>query len=319
MSSQVLIGDALATLKTLPGQSAQTCITSPPYFNLRDYGVPGQLGLEQTPEEFVRKIVDVFREVRRVLKNDGTVWLNLGDSYDNRKCLLGMPWRVAIALQADGWLLRQDIIWSKPNPMPESVRDRCTKSHEYVFLLAKQPKYYFDAEAIKEPRVQAESARDFRGGSYVNGETDNGVLGKRKTVGNTRVEASADPQFPFGKRNKRSVWTIASTPFKQAHFATFPPELLKPMVLAGSKPGDTVLDPFCGAGTTGLVATRHGRHFVGLELNADYVAMSLARIARAAPAVAGTAVRRKRAASEQRPKDTNPLQLTLAAFDGPLH
>jgi len=315
MSSQVLIGDALATLKTLSGQSAQTCITSPPYFNHRDYGVPGQLGLEQTPEQFVRKIVDVFREVRRVLKDNGTLWLNLGDSYDNRKSLLGIPWRVAFALQADGWLLRQDIIWNKPNPMPESVRDRCTKAHEYVFLLAKQPKYYFDAGAIKEPRVQAESARGFRGGSYVNGETDNSTLGKRKTVGNTRVEASADPLFPYGKRNKHSVWTVTPAPFKSAHFATFPPALIEPMVLAGSKPGDTVLDPFCGAGTTGLVASQHGRNFVGIELNADYAAMSEVRIARAVPALPGTMGPRKSVAGMRSPMCTNHLQLTFAAFE----
>lgn len=318
MSSQVLIGDALATLKMLPSQLAQTCVTSPPYFNLRDYGVPGQLGLEQTPEEFVRKIVEVFREVRRVLKDNGTLWLNLGDSYDNRKCLLGMPWRVAFALQSDGWLLRQDIIWNKPNPMPESVRDRCTKAHEYIFLLAKQPRYYFDAEAIKEPRVQAENARGFRGGSYLNGETDNSTLGKRKTVGNTRVEASADPLFPYGKRNKHTVWTVTPAPFKGAHFATFPPALIEPMVLAGTRPGDTVLDPFSGAGTTGLVATQHGRNFVGIELNAEYAAMSEARIAAAASTLAGAAGHRRSTAGVRRSTYTDPLQLTLAAFEGPL-
>ena len=314
MSWQILIGDALTTLKSLPNKSIQTCITSPPYFNLRDYGVSGQLGLEPTSQEYVRKIVDVFLEVRRILNDDGTLWLNLGDSYDERKSLRGIPWRVAFALQDNGWLLRQDIVWNKPNPMPESANDRCTRAHEYIFLLAKQPKYHFDAASIREPRVQAENARGFRGGSYANGDTDNSVLGKRKNTGNDRVSMSADPEFPYGKRNKRSVWTVTSTPFKACHFSTFPPTLIVPMVLAGTKPGDTVLDPFCGAGTTGLVAAQLGRNFVGIELNPKYAVMSATRISTTALMRPKIAAARKRVTAVPRSKASSPLQLSFSAF-----
>ena len=292
----------------LPDRSVHTCITSPPYFGLRDYGHDGQIGLEQTPDEFVAKLVEVFREVRRVLRDDGTLWLNLGDTYaanrggttppaqtvaggvggkggqkerrgqadgynPTRDCtryglkhkdLIGIPWRVAFALQADGWYLRQDIIWHKPNPMPESVRDRCTKAHEYVFLLSKSEKYYFDVEAIKEPAVQAGRVRlDRMGGNkYVEGVKHS----------NGSVFTGSDT------RNKRSVWTVTTKPFKGAHFATFPPDLIEPCVLAGCPAGGTVFDPFGGAGTTGLVAQRHGRSAILCELNPEYAEMARQRI-----------------------------------------
>ena len=251
----VLIGDCLDTLKTLPDQSVHTCVTSPPYFGLRDYGQDGQIGLEPTPEEFVTALVAVFREVRRVLRDDGTVWLNLGDSYSNGgrtwrapdkkhggrameqrpedgmkpKDLLGIPWRVAFALQADGWYLRQDIIWHKPNPMPESVRDRCTKAHEYIFLLSKGPRYYYDAEAVKEP-VQSNkgNGKTFRGGgSYTGGNSfNNHAVKARETHGNS-------PNLT-GTRNRRSVWDVSTKPYAGAHFATFPPDLIEPCILAGA-------------------------------------------------------------------------------------
>jgi len=296
MTVQILVGDVRQTLSTLPEKSVQCCVTSPPYFGLRDYGVDGQIGLEQTPDEFVAQLVAVFREVRRVLRDDGTLWLNLGDTYaaggmgagsgkqlTNRgtsvgghmdkprkapeglkpKDLIGIPWRVAFALQADGWYLRQDIIWHKPNPMPESVRDRCTKAHEYVFLLSKSERYYFDAEAIKEPAVC----------DRMRGPAEH--PDKKSTNGNAGL-GRREPQ-PF--RNRRSVWTVATKPFKGAHFATFPPDLIEPCVLAGCPAGGAVLDPFGGAGTTGLVADRLGRDAILLELNPEYAAMAEARIA----------------------------------------
>jgi len=298
---QILNGDCRDVLKTLPDQSVHTCVTSPPYFGLRDYGHAGQMGLEPTPDEFVSELVNVFREVRRVLRDDGTLWLNLGDSYagsgkgrngdgspnfDSQskqatsigtiignliksktpdckpKDLIGIPWRVAFALQADGWFLRQDIIWHKPNPMPESVTDRCTKSHEYIFLLSKSPKYYFDHEAIKEPVAASSIIRLTQpnisaqvGSNRVPFKTN----GTMKAVGNTEM------------RNKRSVWTVTTKPFKGAHFATFPPDLIEPCVLAGCPVDGVVLDPFGGAGTTGLVAKRNNRNAILIELNSEYV------------------------------------------------
>ena len=268
---KILQGNCLDVLKDLPERSVNTCITSPPYWGLRDYGKGEQLGLEDTPEEFAENLVNVFREVKRVLRDDGTVWLNLGDSYSSGgrttttnqtlrgdkdygvtrpkpsegikpKDLVGIPWRVAFALQADGWYLRQDIIWHKPNPMPESVRDRCTKSHEYIFLLSKNVKYYFDNESIKEDS-------------------------KTSTV----------------KRSKRSVWTVTTKPFKGAHFATFPPDLIEPCVLAGCPEGGTVLDPFGGAGTTGLVAEQNNRDSILIELNPDYIEIAKKRLNNDAP------------------------------------
>lgn len=299
MSVTLLQADARAI--PLADRSVQCVVTSPPYYGLRDYKVSGQIGVERTPESYVAALVDVFREVRRVLKDDGTVWLNLGDSYatnggahggrsDNQsgvgakrthaagagdqdprrapsglkpKDLIGIPWRVAFALQADGWYLRQDIIWHKPNPMPESVRDRCTKAHEYLFLLTKSERYYFDAEAIKEPSTGVTGGGFSK--AYAESQPKHGAM----TLTRPR---------DTGRRNKRSVWTITPKPFKGAHFATFPPALVEPCVLAGSRPGDVVLDPFGGSGTTGLVARGHGRSAVLLDLNPNYLAIAQARL-----------------------------------------
>ena len=274
-----LQGDCREVLKTLPDGSIHCCVTSPPYFGLRDYGVSGQIGLEQTPDEYVAQLVAVFREVRRVLRGDGTLWLNLGDSYSGGgrkprtddpklparemttrpsamkpKDIIGIPWRVAFALQADGWYLRQDIIWHKPNPMPESVTDRCTKAHEYVFLLTKSAKYYYDAEAINEA---AESGPRQRTRKI--GEGQNTEVGTKGCAGGTDT------------RNKRSVWTVATHPYSEAHFATFPPALIRPMILAGCPKGGTVLDPFGGAGTTGKVSQELGRNSIMIELNPRYI------------------------------------------------
>lgn len=294
----ILIGDVRQKLKELPDQSVHCCVTSPPYWGLRDYGNDGQIGLEQTPEEYVAQMVEVFREVWRVLRDDGTFWLNLGDSYSGSgkgpagnlganhnerhlehkhgaivpnglkpKDLVGIPWRVAFALQADGWYLRQDIIWHKPNPMPESVTDRCTKAHEYIFLLSKSAKYYFDNESIQEPVINPGKPRKFRDAdSVATMRNDNGRI-----------------YIPKDKRNKRSVWTVTLKPFKGAHFATFPPQLIEPCILAGCPPDGTVLDPFFGAGTTGLVAQQHGRNWIGCELNPVYAEMAAKRIKDAEP------------------------------------
>jgi len=289
---QILTGDCRETLLTLSSESVHTCVTSPPYFGLRDYGHDGQIGLEQTPDAYVAQLVQVFREVRRVLRDDGTLWLNLGDSYAAQggggaapgktakvgntlngavgdraprsaplglkpKDLVGIPWRVAFALQADGWYLRQDIIWHKPNPMPESVRDRCTKAHEYIFLLAKSERYHFDSEAIAEEAVQAGRVRQDRvgGEKYVEGvkHSDGAIFTGSAT------------------RNKRSVWTVNIKPYSGAHFATFPPELIRPCIRAGAPVGGMVLDPFGGSGTTGQVAIEEGRRAILCELNPDYV------------------------------------------------
>lgn len=310
----ILQGDCLEVLKELPDNSVDCCVTSPPYWGLRDYGVEGQLGLEKTPEEYVSKLVEVFREVKRVLKDTGTLWLNLGDSYaangkqgsnsglakladtfaprknrrnpnrdDNGsvhradrkvpvnlkpKDLVGIPWRVAFALQADGWYLRQDIIWNKPNPMPESVRDRCTKAHEYIFLLSKKPKYYFDHEAIKEPAKYPEGPGNIKPHSKTN---TNGSIALRTRLNLSTIGARIT-------RNKRSVWTVTTKAFKGAHFATFPPDLIEPCILAGCPKGGTILDPFFGAGTTGLVAEKFGRDWVGIELNPQYCDIAKNRI-----------------------------------------
>jgi len=373
VSVSVITGDCRDVLPTLPAQHFHTCVTSPPYFGLRDYGtaeweggdagcdhkqgigasaksglngslahksgdvfipyrdtcgkcgarrIDRQIGLEPTPDEFVGELVKVFREVKRVLRDDGTVWVNLGDSYGatggntysgfnerysgtggagskqdatlngmdshttktglRPKNLLGIPWRVAFALQADGWYLRQDIIWSKPNPMPESVTDRCTKAHEYIFLLSKSPRYWFDAKAIAEPLAEASISRlaqdvdGQRGSDRVPGKTN----GAMKAVSGTYSEDSGrndggrHPSGGYvtgdGMRNRRSVWTVATQPFSQAHFATFPPALIEPCILAGCPVGGQVLDPFGGAGTTGLVADRLQRHATLIELNPAY-------------------------------------------------
>ena len=346
MPARILLGDCIARMREIPDQTVQTCVTSPPYFGLRDYGVDGQIGLEATPDEFVAKMVEVFSEVRRTLRDDGTLWLNLGDSYNsgasgglggstldggqssqierrkafragsgradgvvddraqrNRngtfapglkpKDLIGIPWRVAFALQADGWYLRQDIIWHKPNPMPESVRDRCTKAHEYIFLLSKSPKYYFDHEAMQEPCVKGSAGSEFH-----TGKTGEHQLGRASTKprgpGNIRptkggrAYAEGSSEFRTAAnlheigdretRNRRDVWTVPTKPFAGAHFATFPPDLIEPCILAGAPIGGVVLDPFNGAGTTGLVALCHGREYIGCELSPEYAVMARDRI-----------------------------------------
>lgn len=296
------VGDCRELLAGMDEGSVQTCVTSPPYFGLRDYGVDGQLGLEATPDEFVEAMVAVFREVRRVLRDDGTLWLNLGDSYSGGansggansgttngppvriknlpikrgegikpKDLIGIPWMVAFALRADGWYLRSDIIWAKPNPMPESVTDRPTRAHEQIFLLSKSPRYFYDADAIREDAVYESDARHLR---LDRTQTEGRIGGSdsRLTTGN-----------PTNGRNKRDVWTVTTQPFAGAHFATFPPKLIEPCILAGAPEGGVVLDPFAGAGTTGLVALRHNRSFVGCELNPEYAELARDRIRDDAP------------------------------------
>lgn len=296
---RLLVGDCVESMRTLPDQTVHTVVTSPPYYGLRDYGVAGQIGLEPTPEEYIQSMVEVFREVKRVLRDDGTLWLNMGDSYAARnsgnngysdgrsnrderraagmpdgykqKDLLGIPWMLAFALRADGWYLRQDIIWHKPNPMPESVRDRCTKAHEYVFLLSKSPKYFYDAEAIKTPVKQDWGTRNRAAGKYHNegsGLTPHSGLEKS-----------------YQTANKRSVWSVSTKPFKGAHFATFPPDLIVPCILAGSPAGGVVLDPFGGSGTTAGVAIAHGRSAILCELNPEYAALVPSRVESIAAAV----------------------------------
>ena len=332
MSAEIIVGDCLESLRAMADQSVHCCVTSPPYFGLRDYGHDGQIGLEDTPEAFVQRLVEVFREVRRVLRDDGTLWLNLGDSYarnpakggsgpggknrewygDNygeargaaipsslkEKDLIGIPWRVAFALQADGWYLRQDIIWAKSNPMPESVRDRCTKSHEYLFLLSKSPRYYFDHEAIKEPAKEwtGRAGTFYRSGNAV---ADHVLPGQaaaqhRPRPSVKRGEFNGKTNAMPGReafravtptRNKRSVWNVATRPYAGAHFATFPPDLIEPCILAGCPEGGVVLDPFGGAGTSGLVAERHGRGAILCELNPDYAELARTRIEAARPPV----------------------------------
>lgn len=334
---RVLIGDCIESMRTLQDQSVNTCVTSPPYYGLRDYGMAGQIGLEETPAEFIARLVDVFREVRRVLRDDGTAWVNMGDSYatDSKwggstggkhvkalhgdgsigrtrtrtglpdKNLMGMPWRLAFALQDDGWYLRQDIIWSKPNPMPESTKDRCTKSHEYLFLLSKSPRYYYDQDAIKEPvafssiKRLAQDLEQQRGSDRVPGKSNGpmkAVRSKRdsfkrddskreqpipgQSLGTHRPDRD-ESAWPLDTRNKRSVWTVPTQGFKGAHFATFPPDLIRPCILAGAPLGGTVLDPFGGAGTTAVVAMQEGRSSILCELNPEYAAMAERRIAAA--------------------------------------
>lgn len=287
MNGQVIQGDCLEVLKTLPDELVDCCISSPPYYGLRDYGVKGQIGLEETPDEYIHKLVQVFHEVKRVLKQDGTLWLNIGDSYAGNnsrtstgragmgaeregifkreggkpKDLIGIPWLLAFALREDGWYLRQDIIWAKPNPMPESVKDRCTKSHEYIFLLSKSPKYYFDHEAIQEESVSNVGDTKIRFGGNKYGDNED----KKFAI------YSGNEWTPSEMRNKRDVWVIPVQPTKEAHFATYPEKLVEPCLLAGCPEGGTVLDPFFGSGTTGRVATRFGRNYIGIELNPEYI------------------------------------------------
>jgi len=408
--NKVYLGDALETIKTFPDESIDCVVTSPPYYALRDYGIDGQIGLEETPEAYIQKLVDLFREIRRVLKDDGTIWVNIGDSYNGYKAnanastfdspfvggdmagahparksgfgleannlkpkdLIGIPWMLAFALRADGWYLRQDIIWHKPNPMPESVTDRCTKSHEYIFLLSKSQKYYFDYEAIQEEavtqidprignRVEYDGMRKGQEGTgnrafvslkvkeprtkncQYDGQRPNSfhimrefgqewqpqVKIKGHQMGGRKYGESDDPhhQTKSGKdympqmrwgsgtkkertheqgysqaengghrdnsggfdcemsirdgvvvRNKRDVWTVNVRPNKEAHFATYPQTLITPCILAGCKTGGVVLDPFMGSGTTGIVARKLNRNFVGCELNPEYQKMAERRI-----------------------------------------
>ena len=326
MNWKVIAGDCIAGLKTLPDEGVHCCVTSPPYFGLRDYGHEDQIGLESTPNEYVERLVSVFSEVRRVLRDDGTLWLNLGDSYCGSggyapdapcnkarengeswgamnafstregqarkksrpgytppglkpKDLIGIPWRVAFALQADGWYLRQDIIWHKPNPMPESVTDRCTKAHEYVFLLSKSQKYHYDAQAIAEKSECAGTIVEaYKSGKNVAGQQfRNTATGKHDVV----VKDT---------RNKRSVWTINPQPCHEAHFAVMPEALAELCIRAGCPVGGVVLDPFAGSGTTGIVALRHQRNFIGTELNTEYCEMARRRISNSMPLFASEAI-----------------------------
>ena len=318
MKNTIIQGDCREGMRKMPEKSAHTCITSPPYFGLRDYGHAGQIGLEQTPDQYVQQLVEVFREVRRVLRDDGTVWLNLGDSYvgatsehkeggsagknspiskktlsgiptsgrgdRNRalfadglvmKNLIGIPWRVAFALQADGWILRQDIIWHKPNPMPESVTDRCTKAHEYIFMFSKSQKYYYDNEAIKEDCVNGDP-RPPRGSA--GNKHPNAGIRKQDELGKSTYTGFNERYEPLERRNKRSVWTVPTKPYAEAHFATFPPELITPCILAGCPEDGIVLDPFMGSGTVAATALRLNRNYLGCELNPDYIALANNRI-----------------------------------------
>lgn len=294
--TKILYGDCRDVLKTLPDNSVNCCITSPPYWGLRDYGVDGQIGLEKSPEEYVAQMVAVFHEVKRVLCEDGTCWLNLGDSYaghnlpgwrpgnENKnkgasnkngvgyvkgckpKDIIGIPWRVAFALQADGWFLRQDIIWHKPNPMPESVTDRCTKAHEYVFLLSKSSAYYYDFEAVQEVSLTNEEHEH-----WTNKEYNQTMLANKQAKGIKGRPSGVAGYCAPGKRNRRSVWTVPTQSCKIAHFATFPPELIRPMIRAGCPVKGTVLDPFGGSGTTGMVCQQEGRYAILVELNKEYI------------------------------------------------
>ena len=306
-SQRIIQGDCIEGMKTLPDGSVHCCVTSPPYWGLRDYGHDGQIGLESTPEAYVARMVEVFREVRRVLREDGTCWVNLGDSYNGiggpgkqnggpigptaaiaiegtkgrrisglkPKDLCGIPWRVAFALQADGWWLRQDIIWHKPNPMPESVRDRCTKAHEYVFLLTKSERYYYDADAVNEVSVS---------GPHVRNRASNFKKAGKEVFG--RHLRGAEKIVCDGTRNRRSVWTVTTKPYSGAHFAVMPSDLVEPCIKAGCPEEGTVLDPFAGSGTTLAVAAELGRSAIGCELNPEYIALAERRIKDARSSVA---------------------------------
>lgn len=314
----LLQGDAAQVLRGVPDKTCRACITSPPYYGLRDYGMDGQIGVEQTPEEYIDRLVEVFREVRRVLTDDGTLWLNVGDSYATRsgpqpptntrnkhghtakavptgykqKDLIGIPWALAFALRADGWYLRQDIIWHKTNPMPESVRDRCTKSHEYIFLLSKKPRYYFNGAAISEPIAGSSTKRYLQNIAAQHGS--------ERQPGKNKPMKAALPRFggekygeseaqeartksgrehtPTPRRNKRDVWEISTAGYKGAHFATFPEKLAELCILAATEPGDVVLDPFLGSGTTAAVATRLLRLSIGIDINPQYLDIAAERV-----------------------------------------
>jgi len=341
MKASILIGSALDRLSAMPDESVQCCVTSPPYWGLRDYGVDGQLGLEKTPEEYVAKMVAVFTEVKRVLRSDGTLWLNVGDSYANckggyqagagagagntlsgmqRGCteipdglkikdLVGVPWMVAFALRSAGWWLRNDVVWAKPNGMPGSQEDRCTSSHEYVFQLSKSATYYSDFDAIKTPPRESTMVRmaqdiQAQAGSHRanEGEKSNGTMKavqkKDKQRGHSRVHAGFNERWDQMDRDEqqskpatmRDVWFISPASFDEAHFAVMPEELARRCILSGSKVGDTILDPFCGSGTTGVVALRYHRDFIGIELNPEYGEMAERRIGDEIPLFAGVEV-----------------------------
>ena len=329
--NKILFGDAIEMLKTLDSESVDVCVTSPPYYGLRDYGVSGQIGLEETPEEYIERLTAVFREVRRVLKKDGTLWVVIADSYsgfgkgaalypDNAKKykqgtnrgmvgaaatiksktpnikpknLIGIPWLLAFSLREDGWFLRDDIIWAKPNPMPESVKDRCTKSYEHIFMLSKSAHYYFDGEAIAEPVAESTVQRlsqDIEhqsGSSRAYGKTNGAMKAAAPRYGGKKYTETPD-KFNRTKsgnlykyrprRNKRNVWTITTKPYKGAHFATFPPDLIEPCILAGSRTAGVVLDPFLGSGTTAAVAVKLNRQYIGIELNNEYESLIQQRI-----------------------------------------
>jgi DNA modification methylase len=315
--NEIICGDALTVLREMPDESVQCCVTSPPYFGLRDYGCAGQVGLEPTPEEYTERLTEIFREVRRVLKPDGVCWLNVGDSYagsgkgawdgeklkqlknkqsykfttDNPaaqmpkkwdgikpKDLIGIPWRVALALQADGWWLRSAVIWEKPNALPQSVKDRPTNSYEFVFLLAKSQKYYYDYQAIMEPIAAGTADRMKRGVSpnhkYINGAAGQTAHNLNKPRENRTGE---DIELP-AMRNKRDVWRVVTNSYRAAHFATFPVDLVRPCILAGCPPGGVVLDPFIGSGTTAVAALTEDRNYIGIELNPDFCAIARERI-----------------------------------------
>ena len=311
MSINLFHGDCLEVMADMPDNSVNCCVTSPPYWGLRDYGHDGQFGLEPTPDVYVAKMVAVFREVRRVLRTDGNCYINLGDSYAGStkgsggpskkqksnagawykpvhfdlsaanlkpKDLVGIPWRVAFALQSDGWWLRQDIIWHKPNPMPESVKDRCTKSHEYLFHLTKSARYWYDAEAVKEKAATGTDLGLLRGRNAGGNGADKIAWHAQSIKDRQDSGVNSRNGNPSGKRNKRSVWTVATKPYGGAHFATFPPKLIEPCILAGCPCGGVVLDPFAGSGTTLMVALQHGRKPIGIELNAEYIEIARARI-----------------------------------------
>jgi len=349
MMDRIITGNSLDVLRSMPPESVDCCVTSPPYYGLRNYGVEGQLGLEKSPEEYIKSMVEIFSYVRNAMKKQGTLWLNIGDTYANRsalgqsspmkrdrrklanlpwvgvpagykaKDLMGIPWMLAIALRSDGWYLRQDIIWHKPNTMPESMRDRCTKAHEYIFLLSKSERYYFDQDAIREPAVWGDWTRRKERESvksFPDHETKNGIRSGRVPYGwdtgpgshrtaeyqTTRNHRKSQPKGSFnGKtgdrafrktgeyRIKRSVWTVPTRPFKGAHFATFPEALIDPCIKAGCPMGGVVLDPFFGAGTVGVVAKKNARHYIGIELNPEYVRMAQERIDGIQPAHPSTA------------------------------
>jgi DNA modification methylase len=294
-------GDSQAVLSWLPDNSADSCITSPPYYGLRNYQAPGQIGIEETPEEYIKHLLSVFKEIKRSLKPEGTLWLNLGDTYNSStpgsrdserwpkqarndhvtqkimvkelkpKDLIGIPWRVAFALQANGWWLRQDIVWAKPNPMPESVKDRCTKAHEYIFLLTKSLDYYFDSEAIQEP-ADYDGRKDcqFKGSEKYKDSTQTfSARGHQRW----RYDNAGNPI-----RNKRSAWNVPTQKLREAHFAVFPEKLIEPCILAGCPEGGVVIDPFMGSGTTAIVSKKLNRKFIGIDINAEYLRISRKRI-----------------------------------------